>query len=232
MTCAERHVHAAVLTLHHGDIDQLGQLVDGFVLLILQTLCVGAGAVGLGDRHVQLRNLRLQAIGLVHGSDDAGVRAALSRVEAARHVVEGRRERLTLDDDLLPRGRRRRILRQSRERVEERRQLRVDRLARLAERGLDDGELIGDRGGAALRRELLTVSPFEQHVSNSPNAFDLDAIAGAEALVRRHLGEIHFTARISGGIDVGHVLANDIETGALCLQGACGDPERTKQSRH
>ena len=232
MAGAEGDVHAAVLPLHHGDVDQLRQLVDGFVLLILQTLRVGAGAVGLGDRHVQLRNLRRQAVGLVDRSDDAGVRAALSAIEAARHVVERRRERLTLDDHLLPRGRGRRILRECRERVEERRQLRVDRFARLAERGLDDGELIGDRGRAALRRELLAVPAFEQHVVNGANAFDFDAIAGAEALVRGHLSEVDLTAGIACGIDVGHILANDVETGALGLQGTRGDSERTKQSRH
>ena len=71
-----------------------------------------------------------------------------------------------------------------------------------------------------------------QEVAFGPDAGHLDPATGTPLIRGRHAGEVYDTAGVARRVDVGDVLADDRETGALRREGARGHREASKQVGH
>ena len=157
--------------------------------------------------------------------DDAPIGVYAGLDEATRGLAERRRKRLCLLQHVAPRDRRRRIVGEPREAVEELVEARIDRASRGAERRFDVGERFGERRFALRAADLALEPAFEEPIALRPQPEDLDATSRAPHGFGRHRAEIDDAARVARRVDVGDVLSGDVEAVALRLECAGGRRE-------
>ena len=214
-------IHAAVFPFDDIDVGELGKLTHECRLLVLQ-MQARAVVVGRAERPVERGDAIGERVDLIDGRDDLAIGVGARLRQPIRRLAKGCRERLSLLEHVAPRHRRRRIVGETREAVEELGEPCVDRAAGAAERRLHVAERAGERRFAMRAADLALQPAFEQAIALRADAEHLDAAAGAARRLRRHGAEIDDAPRVARRVDVGDVLAGDVEPVALRLERAGG----------
>ena len=193
---------------------------------------LAAGRIDLAERRVDLGNPLDETVDFIDARAHARIGIAARKRQPIHHVVERGGELAALQDRLLPLDSRRRIRRQPSERVEQIVHRPVDRFSRLANCRLDDREHAGNGRLTLLGWPLLLEPLFEPHVACGMQSFDLDAAAGTPAIHAGHRGQQRLPARVARSIDVGNVLARDVEPEPLRIECARRHLQAVEQTRH
>ena len=227
---ADGEVHAAVRPLDDVHVHEVVEIAQqGGHLILQRQTCLGTRGA---HRVVERRNLIHQRVDLLDGAAHAGVGLALRVGQPPGHLVERLRELGGGVEHVGARHRGRRGVGEARERPEHLGEPPVDRLAGGADARLDDLQDFGELLRAALGGHFLEDAALEQAIANGADARHFDAVAGAQRALRLDGGEVDGAPGVAGGVDVGDVVAGDLEAELLRREGAGGHREAGVEAGH
>ena len=221
--------HRSGLLFRRTDFDQLGQLPQGSLPFVAEADGVaGLDAASLdgNDLDVEGGDLLRQTVDLVDGAGDLRVDIVPDVGHPFIERLDRVGQRLTLEDDQVPRGSVVGLVDDVLQSTEERGQLGADvGVAQLADDPLQFPQrcLLGLRTGDV---RPGSAEPFlEELVDLLDDGRRLDAEAELEiaAVLDGRRGEDGFLTDVVRRVDVGHVVANDLQTGLGRLKGSRGD---------
>ncbi len=228
LAAAHEDVDRTGLAGHGGDLDAPAEFGQQLIALVEQVVGRVRGARGLDDALVDLGQVLREAVDVVGDGLHLLLRGVAQQVELARAVAQAAGEFVgPRDDDQARRGvaRRRGEVGPGVEHVVERHAqpllARGEHGLELLQAGQARGVGRGHRAGLTrLAREVLVVGALHRGHLHA-----LAEIAATGELITR-AGQHHVLARIARRVDVGDVVADDLQRREVGIERAGGDVQR------